>query len=122
MVVSVHVTESQKSNQLVSLCLGRRRWTRTSRLQNQRPSQRQSRRQSRLQCRLRCRLHSPNHAMSSTVVLNKSSYTLALMSMEGHAMTRGTRALCSTGTAVHLQLNTFRAWGTGKTKEQQQQF
>merc|ERR1719490_553127 len=118
MVVSVHVTESQKSNQLVSLCLGRRRWTRTSRLQNQRPS----RLQSRLQSRLRCRLHSPNHAMSSTVVLNMSSYTLALMSMEGHTMTRGTRALCSTGTAVHLQLNTFRAWGTGKTKEQQQRF
>merc|ERR1719444_376902 len=80
MVVSVHVTESQKSNQLVSLCLGRRRWTRTSRLQNQRPSQRQSRRQSRLQCRLqsqlRSRLRCRLHAMSSTVVLNTSSYTL----------------------------------------------
>merc|ERR1719490_672996 len=56
MVVSVHVTESQKSNQLVSLCLGRRR--RTSRLQNQRPSQRQSRLQCRLQSRLQCRLQS----------------------------------------------------------------
>merc|ERR1719215_1381800 len=76
--------------------------------------------QGRRQSRRRSRLQSPKHAMRSIVASNTSSYMLALMSMEDRAMTSGTRALCITVTAVHLQLDTFRAWVTGRTKEQQQ--